>query len=162
MARARNLQPLTPATHDGRDLPKAGAGEALAIAQQLQHKIEEIRRAVDDSLNQLTEIAKMLTWARQAESQRVETQPSLAGDGKDKETVPIGSKLLYSRREAAAVLSVSIRTLDQFIYLKELPCRRMGGRVLIPRPALEAFARRDHPTADRRSRKEADHDRSHT
>jgi len=54
--------------------------------------------------------------------------------------------ILVSKKEAARVLSVSLRTIDNLIAAKELAVRRLGRRCLIPRTALEAFARRDHST----------------
>ncbi len=54
-------------------------------------------------------------------------------------------KLLYSRKEAAAMLSISVRMIDYWISRKVLsPIRRIGGRVLIPVQVLHEFARRDH------------------
>jgi excisionase family DNA binding protein len=53
--------------------------------------------------------------------------------------------LLVSKRDAAALLSLCLRSIDNLIMRKELPCRRIGKRVLIPYSALVAFARRDHP-----------------
>jgi excisionase family DNA binding protein len=55
-------------------------------------------------------------------------------------------QLLISKREAAAVLGVSVRTLENLLSLKELPARRIGRRCLIERRALEVFAKRDHKT----------------
>ena len=55
--------------------------------------------------------------------------------------------LLVSKREAAALLGICLRSVDNYISRKELPCRRLGKRVLIPYSALVAFARRDHPPA---------------
>jgi excisionase family DNA binding protein len=52
--------------------------------------------------------------------------------------------LLVSKRDAAALLGVCLRSIDNYIAAKELPCRRLGKRVLIPYSALVAFARRDH------------------
>ena len=53
--------------------------------------------------------------------------------------------LLVSKRHAAALLSLCLRSIDHLIAGKQLPCRRIGKRVLIPYTALVAFARRDHP-----------------
>ena len=58
----------------------------------------------------------------------------------------MAEKILYSRKEAAANLSISLRTLDCLVATKQLPVRRVGKRALISRQALEAFARRDHQT----------------
>ena len=52
--------------------------------------------------------------------------------------------LLIARREAARLLGLSLRCIDYLIQRGELPARRVGRRVLIPRGALEQFARRDH------------------
>jgi excisionase family DNA binding protein len=52
--------------------------------------------------------------------------------------------LLVSKRDAAALLGVCLRSIDNYIAAKELPCRRLGKRVLIPYSALVAFARHDH------------------
>jgi Helix-turn-helix domain len=52
--------------------------------------------------------------------------------------------LLVSKRDAAGLLSLCLRSIDNLIAGKQLPCRRIGKRVLIPYSALVAFARRDH------------------
>ena len=52
--------------------------------------------------------------------------------------------LLVSKRDAAALLGVCLRSVDNYIATKELLARRLGKRVLIPYSALLAFARRDH------------------
>ena len=49
-------------------------------------------------------------------------------------------RLLVPRQDAACILSISLRTLDYLIARGELPARRLGRRVLIPRRALEEFA----------------------
>ena len=59
-------------------------------------------------------------------------------------------KLLYSKRSAAEMLSVSLRKLDSLIATNQIPVRRLGKRVLIARDALEQFVfqteRRPSPT----------------
>jgi excisionase family DNA binding protein len=55
-------------------------------------------------------------------------------------------KLLYSKREAASLLSISIRKLEYLILNKELVSRKVGRRVLIPFQELQKFARQDHPS----------------
>ena len=47
--------------------------------------------------------------------------------------------LLISRREAAALLGLCLRTLDYVIARKEIIVRRVGRRVLLPRLAVERF-----------------------
>jgi excisionase family DNA binding protein len=54
--------------------------------------------------------------------------------------------ILVSKKEAARVLAVSLRTVDNLIAAKELAVRRLGRRCLIPRKSLDEFARHDHPT----------------
>jgi|KBSMisStaDraftv2_1062788.scaffolds.fasta_scaffold18835_5 excisionase family DNA binding protein len=53
-------------------------------------------------------------------------------------------KLLFSQKDAARILGVSLRTLQNLIASKQLPVRRIGRRVLVHRKDLESFARRDH------------------
>ena len=54
------------------------------------------------------------------------------------------SKLAVSIREAAAMLSISPRSVQNYIRLKTLPARKIGRRTVIPIRALEAFLRADH------------------
>jgi excisionase family DNA binding protein len=63
----------------------------------------------------------------------------------EKKRVPAEEKLLLSREEAAALLSISQRSLDYLIANKLLSVRRIGTRVLIPSQNLQRFARADHP-----------------
>jgi excisionase family DNA binding protein len=53
-------------------------------------------------------------------------------------------KVLYTKREAAHLLSISLRSLDYLIFSQQLPARRIGRRVLLHRDSIEQFARRDH------------------
>lgn len=57
----------------------------------------------------------------------------------------MSEKLLYTRKQAAELLSISLRQLDYLIAEGQLASRRVHRRRLIPRLALEQFARRDHP-----------------
>jgi excisionase family DNA binding protein len=54
-------------------------------------------------------------------------------------------KLLFTQKESAAALAVSLRTVQHLIESGTLPVRRIGRRVLVHRRDLEAFARGDHP-----------------
>lgn len=54
------------------------------------------------------------------------------------------SKILVSKREAAAALSLSVRTIENLIARKELVARRVGRRTLVVASSLTSFARRDH------------------
>lgn len=51
--------------------------------------------------------------------------------------------LLHTKVEAAAMLNISVRTIDNMIAMKELPVRRIRRRVLIPRTVLLNFAKPD-------------------
>jgi excisionase family DNA binding protein len=55
-------------------------------------------------------------------------------------------KLLVSKSEAAEALSVSVRSVENYLRAKLLPHKKIGKRTLIPFAALEAFARADHPS----------------
>jgi excisionase family DNA binding protein len=48
--------------------------------------------------------------------------------------------ILLSRKDTAAILSLSRRTVDELIAKGELRARRVGRRVLVPRVELERFA----------------------
>jgi hypothetical protein len=61
-----------------------------------------------------------------------------------KATTP-DAKLLVSRGEAAAILSISIRGVDYMIADGRLSTRRIANRVLIPTEEIRKFAQSDHP-----------------
>ena len=54
------------------------------------------------------------------------------------------NKLMYSKPEAAELLSISLRKLDDLIAMKELSVRRVGRRVLVTYEALLQFTKHDH------------------
>jgi excisionase family DNA binding protein len=56
------------------------------------------------------------------------------------------SKLVHNRIEAATILGISVRTIDNLILNGELTVRRIGTRVVIPHHSIVQFIRRDHPT----------------
>lgn len=58
--------------------------------------------------------------------------------------------LLLSKHEAARVLGVSIRKLENLISRREIPTRRIGRRVLITRSAVESFAKAANSTENPR------------
>lgn len=60
---------------------------------------------------------------------------------------PFATKLLFTRSEAAELLSVSVRTIDNLLALKELRVVRIGKSVRIPLGSLREFVRRDHSTS---------------
>ncbi len=47
--------------------------------------------------------------------------------------------MAISRREAARILSVSLRTIDNLIAMKKLKTFRVGRRVLIPTTVIAKF-----------------------
>jgi len=65
-----------------------------------------------------------------------------------KEPVPerVTEALALSKVDAARMLGISVRTIDRLIALKQLPVRRLGRRVLIPRDGLHNLLRADRPT----------------
>jgi len=64
-------------------------------------------------------------------------------------------RLLYSRAEAAARLSLSIRAVDNLISRNLLASRRIGAKRLIPHAALVAFAQKNHPSPNLPKKKTA-------
>jgi excisionase family DNA binding protein len=57
----------------------------------------------------------------------------------------VSDRILYSRREAAEELSISVSSIDQLIRTKKISTRRQGRRVLIARAELDKYARQDNP-----------------
>ncbi len=53
-------------------------------------------------------------------------------------------KILVTRTEAAEALGLSVRAIDYLLAQGKLQSRKIGKRRLIPRAAIESFARRDH------------------
>jgi excisionase family DNA binding protein len=59
----------------------------------------------------------------------------------------IQKRLAVSKREAAAMLSISVRSIENYIAWKRLPARKVGRRTLLLVRDLEAFLRRDQPSS---------------
>jgi excisionase family DNA binding protein len=55
-------------------------------------------------------------------------------------------KLAVDIRQAAYLISVSSRTIQNYIRAKVLPARKIGRRTLITVRALERFLRADQPS----------------
>jgi excisionase family DNA binding protein len=55
-------------------------------------------------------------------------------------------RLLLSKRDTAARLGISVRTLENLVAMREITPRRIGKRVLFDAREIERFARRDHRT----------------
>jgi excisionase family DNA binding protein len=60
-------------------------------------------------------------------------------------------KLLVNRREAAALLSVSVQSIDKLVRRGRLRCVRVGKRLLIPPEALQEFTKRKGAHSSRRA-----------
>lgn len=56
-------------------------------------------------------------------------------------SLPPDEKLLVTRRVAAEMLSLSIRSIDNLLANKQLPFKKIRGRTLIPVSALQRLAR---------------------
>ncbi len=59
---------------------------------------------------------------------------------------PLPQRLMYRKSEAARLLGISVRTVENLIAAKELKARRIGKCVLIPHQVLLDFTRHDHKT----------------
>ena len=59
-------------------------------------------------------------------------------------SVPPPQKILFSKKEAAYLLSISLRKLDYLIAQRQLVVRKIGTKVLIPKTALIEFSKGDH------------------
>ena len=55
-------------------------------------------------------------------------------------------KELYSRKDAAAALSLHVTTIDMLIHTGQLRAIRNGRRVLVHRKEIERFASKPHRT----------------
>jgi excisionase family DNA binding protein len=119
----------------------------LPYAVETEHSVSQ--RGADDEVRLETAQPHRENTAAQNKTVR---QPAAASARRQrskkppaKVTVPPGAKLLVGREEAAVRLSLSVRSVDYLLADRQLKCRRIGGRVLIPITELERFARTDHP-----------------
>jgi len=68
------------------------------------------------------------------------------------------NKLAVNLREGAAMLGISARTLQNFIWARRFPSRKIGRRTVILVRDLELFLRKDQPSPARlRKAKNAKH-----
>jgi len=56
----------------------------------------------------------------------------------------VEDRLLYDRKTAARLLSISVRSLDYIIAAKGLETRRIGRKVLVTRASLIRYAAGNH------------------
>jgi excisionase family DNA binding protein len=61
----------------------------------------------------------------------------------------VTDRLLWSKRESASALGISVRTLENLLSVRELKSVRVGRRRMISQNELERFARHDHTTKPR-------------
>ena len=55
-------------------------------------------------------------------------------------------KLAVSVREAAAMLGISPRTLQNYVWARRIPSRKIGRRTVVLLRDLETFLRNDQPS----------------
>ena len=63
----------------------------------------------------------------------------------DRRSQTTAPPLLVTASEAARLLSLAPRTIYALVQSGQLPCVRIGKSVRIPRKAVEALARGEHP-----------------
>ena len=64
-------------------------------------------------------------------------------------------RILYDRKNAARMLSISVRSLDYIIAAKGLETRRIGRKVLVTRASLVRYASGNHFAITSRSEADA-------
>jgi excisionase family DNA binding protein len=109
----------------------AEIAEALNLRGSLQDQIAELTQQVASMSAQIAEL------------KRNPVPIPLADRGHQGSGSRVGEKFLYSRREAAQMLSICLSSLEQLIARGELKTRRMGKRIFIPRGELVRLAGRD-------------------
>jgi hypothetical protein len=65
------------------------------------------------------------------------------------------TRLLYDRKTAAKMLSISVRSLDYIIAAKGLDTRRIGRKVLVTNASLTRYAAGNHFAITSRSEADA-------
>jgi excisionase family DNA binding protein len=63
-------------------------------------------------------------------------------------------RILFSKSDAATMLSLSVRSVENLIRAGHLRARRIGSRTLVTRASLERLARRDVPSPTHVSKKQ--------
>jgi excisionase family DNA binding protein len=64
---------------------------------------------------------------------------------------------LWTKKQAAAYLNVSVRTIGNLLRRRELARRKIGTKTLIPRTSVDAFVKRDHATESEEQKQERQH-----
>jgi excisionase family DNA binding protein len=94
--------------------------DALGLRDSLQDQIDELK-------HRLTALSAQIAEIKAPREHMIAT----------------GSKVFLSRKEAAAVLSISLRILEQLIVQGEIKTRHLGKRVLVQREQLDRLTKRD-------------------
>jgi Helix-turn-helix domain len=64
-------------------------------------------------------------------------------DRNNKERTP----LAVSKRDAAAMLGISVRSVENYLAVKRLVARKIGRRTVVMVSSLQSFLRSDQPSA---------------
>ncbi len=123
-------------------LPFSGESDASAILESTAPTNNRLAPSADPS-------ERKTSAPQNARAKELRERKRSEKDGKRKlpreASIPPGAKLLVSRREAAGIVSLSIRSIDYLLANKQLPFRKIGARTMIPVSELQRFARMDHP-----------------
>lgn len=143
---ARRLQTLDAGQLPLPFLVGAAASTPTAVAgccdkTEVTHRISSSTRSSrEKSTSPVPDVVeKGCTSTKSTPSKTAKRKPPVGANASFNE------KLLVSRRQAATMLSISIRGLDYMIADKRLATRRIANRVLIPIEEIRKFVQSDHP-----------------
>jgi excisionase family DNA binding protein len=71
----------------------------------------------------------------------VTTQAQVPDRIPETHAIPPSEKLMFGKREAAALLSIGVRTLDRLLAAGRIRHKRVGKKILISRIEIEKFAK---------------------
>jgi hypothetical protein len=63
-------------------------------------------------------------------------------------------RLAVGKREAGAMIGLSVRSVENYIALKKIETRKLGRRTVVLVSSLEKFLRQDQPSASPTQRQE--------
>lgn len=126
--------------------PEADISAAADSVGQVNRGEVENKANLSTRRSRVKTVSKALSAIEKA-SPSVRNSSNKTANRKPPEKADISpdAKLLVSRREAAGIVSLSLRSIDGLLANKQLPFRKIGNRTLIPLAALRSFARMDHP-----------------
>lgn len=73
------------------------------------------------------------------------SQPNASTTNFEANAPPTFRPLLVTKKQAAGLLGVSVRTIENLLAQKALPFRKLGKRTLIPYSSVVQLSRRDVP-----------------